>query len=81
MFVGHNRPLRACRDLDNQEQPPYNTIVLKVAKKSGMAIVQDDRQEVQKVGVLKINITTYEGGANTLLTHGKRVLKPKLNRQ
>ncbi|MDB4293592.1 biopolymer transporter ExbD, partial [Maribacter sp.] len=37
---------------------PYITIALKVDKKSGMGIIQDVKQELRKVGALKINYTT-----------------------
>ncbi|QCX01263.1 biopolymer transporter ExbD [Aggregatimonas sangjinii] len=42
---------------------PYVTISLKVDKKAGMGIIQDVKQELRKVGALKINYTTYEGEA------------------
>ena len=40
---------------------PFVTIALKVDKKAGMGIIQDVKQELRKVGALKINYTTYEG--------------------
>lgn len=40
---------------------PFLTISLRVDKKAGMGIIQDVKEELRKVGALKINYTTYEG--------------------
>ena len=40
---------------------PYVTVALKVDKKANMGIIQDVKEELRKVGALKINYTTYEG--------------------
>ena len=42
---------------------PYVTISLKVDKKANMGIIDDVKEELRKVGALKINYTTYEGEA------------------
>ena len=55
---------------------PYVTIALKVDKKAGMGIIEDVKQELRKVGALKINYTTYEAESTT-----NSLLNPKLNSQ
>lgn len=42
---------------------PYVTVALKVDKKANMGIIEDVKEELRKVGALKINYTTYEGEA------------------
>jgi len=40
---------------------PYMTVALKVDVKANMGIIDDVKEELRKVGALKINYTTYEG--------------------
>lgn len=40
---------------------PYVTVALKVDRKANMGIIDDVKEELRKVGALKINYTTYEG--------------------
>ncbi|MDC0008213.1 biopolymer transporter ExbD [bacterium] len=40
---------------------PYVTVALKVDKKANMGVIDDVKEELRKVGALKINYTTYEG--------------------
>jgi len=43
---------------------PDVTVAMKVDKKANMGIIDDVKEELRKVGALKINYTTYEGEAN-----------------
>jgi len=48
---------------------PFVTVALKVDKKANMGIIEDVKEELRKVGALKINYTTYEGEALKILTN------------